>query len=55
MSWEVYNRAPDGFVITRALANFQRTIISGNSNDQYSFQGNHSAFRRFRKNGMNLF
>ena len=56
MSWEAYNRAPDGFVITRALANFQRTIISGNSKyDQYSFQGNHSALDGLEKNGMNLF
>lgn len=31
MSQEAYNRTPDAFVITRALACFQRTLVSGNS------------------------
>lgn len=36
MSFAAYNRPPDAFVITRALANFERTLLSGNSRyDQY--------------------
>ncbi len=31
MSQEAYNREPDAFVITRALANFERSLISGQS------------------------
>ncbi len=31
MSQLAYNRKPDNYVITRALANFERTLISGNS------------------------
>ena len=31
-SLKAYNREPDAFVITRALAAFERTLISGNSN-----------------------
>lgn len=39
MSWRAYNRAPDAFVITRAIANFERELISKNSFfDQYYFK-----------------
>ena len=31
-SLKAYNREPDAFVITRAIAAFERTLISGNSN-----------------------
>ena len=31
-SLRAYNRIPDAFVITRALASFQRTMLSGDSN-----------------------
>lgn len=31
LSREAYNREPDAFVITRAIATFERTMISGNS------------------------
>jgi len=31
-SIEAYNREPDAFVITRAIAAFERTLLSGNSN-----------------------
>lgn len=35
-SMEAYNRIPDAFVITRAIANFERTLISSNSKyDKY--------------------
>ena len=41
MSWQAYNRAPDSYVITRALANFERELISNNSRfDQQYFQNN---------------
>ena len=30
-SLEAYNRMPDAFVITRAIASFERTLLSGNS------------------------
>lgn len=56
MSMAAYNRRPDPFVITRALANYERTFISGNSRyDQYTFQGNKKALNKAEKNGMKLF
>lgn len=40
LSHQAYGKAPDAFVISRALAAFQRTMISGNSRyDQFHFQG----------------
>ncbi|MBK7763682.1 MAG: c-type cytochrome [Bacteroidetes bacterium] len=37
---DAYNREPDPYSITRAIANFERSFISGNSlYDQYAFQG----------------
>lgn len=39
LSWKAYNRAPDAFVITRAIANFERELISRNSLfDRYFFK-----------------
>ena len=56
MSLAAYNRQPDPFVITRALANYERTFISGNSRyDQYAFQGKKKALTPIEKNGMKLF
>lgn len=56
MSLKAYGRQPDYYVITRALANFERTLISGNSAyDQYTFQGNGNALSADEKAGMNLF
>lgn len=56
MSLEAYNRNPDPFVITRAIANFERTLISGNSPyDQYALQGNDLALNESEKRGMDLF
>ncbi|HEY9114906.1 MAG TPA: cytochrome-c peroxidase, partial [Bacteroidales bacterium] len=41
---EAYNREPDHYVIARALATFERSIISGNSPyDQYFFQNKKTA------------
>ncbi len=47
---------PDPFGITRALACFERTLLSGNSRyDQYVFHGNKNAMSENEVNGMNLF
>lgn len=54
-SQEAYGRKPDAFVITRAIATFQRTMLSGNSRyDQY-VNGNSSALSATEKRGMDLF
>jgi cytochrome c peroxidase len=54
-AWQCYNRELDPFVITRALANFERTLISGNSPyDQYQ-QGRQNALNASEKRGMQLF
>lgn len=51
----VFNRAPDAYVITRALATFERTIVSGNSQyDQY-IHGNTRAMSPAAQRGMQLF
>ncbi len=55
MSREAYNRDPDPFVITSAIATFERTLISGNAAfDQYQ-NGNISALSQSQKRGMDLF
>jgi cytochrome c peroxidase len=39
LSQKAYNRSFDAFVLTRAIANFQRTLVSGNSRfDQFYYQ-----------------
>lgn len=56
MSKQAYERAPDPYVIVRALANFQRTLISGNSSyDKFHFQGQNSALSESARRGMDLF
>lgn len=51
-----FGKGPDPFGITRALACFERTLISGNSKyDQYVFHGDNNAMRENEINGMNLF
>ncbi len=56
MSLETYEREPDPFVITRALATFERSLISGNSRyDQYAFQGNKDVLSEQEIRGMDLF
>jgi cytochrome c peroxidase len=55
MSVDAYGRAPSPFVITRAIACFERTLISGNSRfDQYK-NGNFEALNEEEKAGMELF
>lgn len=54
MSKEAYNRELDYYVITRALANFERTLISGNSKyDKYTRQETTLTAQELR--GFNLF
>lgn len=56
MSLKAYNRAPDYYVITRALANFERSLISDNSYfDQYHFDAQTDALSNSQKRGMALF
>lgn len=51
-----YNREIDAFTVTRALANFERSLISGNSSyDQYFFQHKSAAMTESAKRGMTLF
>ncbi len=54
--YNVFEKEIDPFGITRAIAAFERTMISGNSRyDQYQFQGDENALSESEKNGMNLF
>jgi cytochrome c peroxidase len=56
MSCDAYGRDPDAFVITRAIACFERTFISGESRyDQFHFQGKKEALTPAEKRGMDLF
>ena len=56
MSQTAYDRTPDAFVITRALACFERSLLSGDSPyDRYFFQGKEDALTAAQKRGMTLF
>lgn len=51
-----YGRSPDHYVITRAISNFERSLISGNSSyDKFAFQNKNNALSALEKEGMNLF
>ena len=51
-----YSREPDAFGITRAIASFERTLISGNSRyDQYEFQKDGDALSEQELRGKQLF
>jgi cytochrome c peroxidase len=53
---KAYNREPDDFSLFRAIASYERTLISGNSKfDQYYYQGNTSAMNASELRGMDLF
>ncbi|MBK8485911.1 MAG: cytochrome-c peroxidase [Saprospiraceae bacterium] len=54
-SLEAYNRLPDAFVITRAIACFERTLLSGNSLYDYYLQGDTQALNGSAINGLKLF
>ena len=56
MSEDTYNRTPDAFVITRALACFERSLLSGYSfYDQYIEHDKASAMSTSAIRGMELF
>lgn len=56
MSEAAYNRPPDHFVITRSIACFERSLLSGNSPyDQFTQQGNIDALSEDAQKGMVLF
>jgi cytochrome c peroxidase len=56
MSQSAYERAPDAFVITRALACFERSLISGNSPyDRYTYHDEKAALSELELQGMELF
>ncbi|NVK28876.1 MAG: cytochrome-c peroxidase [Flavobacteriia bacterium] len=54
-SQRAYQRNPDPFVITRALATYERTMISGSSRYDKYLQGQTSALSASEKRGMDLF
>lgn len=56
LSGIAYGREPDAFVVTRAIAAFERTLITGNSPfDKYQYHGVESALNESEKRGMALF
>jgi cytochrome c peroxidase len=55
LSNEAYGRDPDHFVITRAIANFERSMLSGNSPYDQFEKGNSSALSESAKRGKDLF
>lgn len=56
LSQRAYGRMPDPFSITRALAAFERTFISGNSKyDKYVFQEQKNILTESEIQGMQLF
>lgn len=51
-----YDRDFDAFVLTRAIAAYERTLVSGNSPfDKYQYQGDNNALTAQEKRGLNLF
>lgn len=56
LSQEAYNRDIDPYVITRAIATFERSLISGNSDfDDFFYSGNSEALTANQKQGYELF
>lgn len=56
MSKKAYDRHPDYYVITRALANFERSIVSQSSYfDQYHFNKRPDALSASQRRGLELF
>lgn len=55
MSQRAYGRSVDAYVITRALANFERTFISGSSAYDDFVSGDDSALSQSERRGMDLF
>lgn len=56
LSFDAYGEEPSPRVLTKAIASYERTLISGNSPyDHYFFQGNDSALSSSQKRGMDIF
>ena len=55
MANESYGREPDAFVITRALANFERSLISGYSRYDQFVNYNKNTLSKSEERGMDLF
>ena len=56
LAQKAYGREPDPFVITRAIAAFERTLLSGGSPyDEWFFQGKNAAVSVAVKRGYDLF
>lgn len=56
MSQQAFDRDPDPYVITRAIATFERTLLSGNSAyDRFAFSGDRQALNIAERRGMSLF
>lgn len=56
MAQTAYNRDVDAYVITRALATFERSLISGNSKfDEYFYKGKTTALNESEQKGYVLF
>ncbi|MBW7913105.1 MAG: c-type cytochrome [Taibaiella sp.] len=56
MSREIFDREPDPYVITRAIATYERTLVSGNSAyDKYMNRGDTRGFDEAAQRGMRLF
>ncbi|MEQ1747733.1 MAG: cytochrome-c peroxidase, partial [Saprospiraceae bacterium] len=56
LSREAYGRDPDAYTITRSIACFERTLVSGQSRyDEFFFQGKTNALTIFEQRGMDLF
>ncbi len=54
-SHQAYGREPDAFVITRSIACFERTMLSGRSPYDQFLNGKKSALTATEKRGMDLF
>ena len=53
---EAYDREPDAFGISRSVAAFERTLISGNSRfDQFEYLGDANALSESEKRGRDIF
>lgn len=53
---KAYGKEPDLNTLVKALASFERTLISGNSKfDRYRFQNDNSALNESEKRGMEIF
>lgn len=55
LSWRAYGRALDPFVITRAIACYERTLISGWSRYDRYIQGDAAVLTDAERHGMELF